>query len=139
MDICAVPLFSQRAWSGILQTKSALFIRDGYISLRTVALLVRQRLVISLASGIALGREGPSVQIGAGIVPAIGRRFGLGSGEPEGAGPGGVLGGAGRGVQHANRGGIVFASKKFWAICRRPCSDPWCLSSATPFVDGAGT
>ncbi|MEP6717323.1 MAG: chloride channel protein, partial [Terriglobia bacterium] len=31
----------------------------------------------SLASGIALGREGPSVQIGAGIASVLGRRFGL--------------------------------------------------------------
>ncbi len=62
--------------SGIPQTKFALFIEDGYISLKTVF----GKLIccsISLASGIALGREGPSVQIGAGIASVIGRRFGL--------------------------------------------------------------
>ncbi len=62
--------------SGIPQTKFALFLDDGYISLRTVF----GKLIccsISLASGIALGREGPSVQIGAGIASAVGRRFGL--------------------------------------------------------------
>ena len=62
--------------SGIPQTKFALFIQDGYISLRTVI----GKFVccsISLASGIALGREGPSVQIGAGIASVLGRRFGL--------------------------------------------------------------
>jgi len=32
---------------------------------------------ITLASGIPLGREGPGVQIGAGIASTIGRRFGL--------------------------------------------------------------
>jgi CIC family chloride channel protein len=69
--------FPNARGSGIPQTKFALFIRDGYISLRTV---VGKFLCcsISLASGIALGREGPSVQIGAGIASVIGRRFGLG-------------------------------------------------------------
>ena len=32
---------------------------------------------MSLASGIALGREGPSVQVGAGIASALGCRLGL--------------------------------------------------------------
>ena len=68
--------FPNARGSGIPQAKFALFIRDGYISLRTVfgKFLCCS---ISLASGIALGREGPSVQIGAGIASAIGRRFGL--------------------------------------------------------------
>jgi CIC family chloride channel protein len=68
--------FPNARGSGIPQTKFAMFIRDGYISLRTV---IGKFLCcsISLASGIALGREGPSVQIGAGIASVIGRRFGL--------------------------------------------------------------
>ena len=69
--------FPNARGSGIPQTKFALFIQDGYISLRTVI----GKFVacsISLASGIALGREGPSVQIGAGIASVLGRRFGLG-------------------------------------------------------------
>ena len=68
--------FPNARGSGIPQAKFALFIRNGYISLRTV---IGKFLCcsISLASGIALGREGPSVQIGAGIASVIGRRFGL--------------------------------------------------------------
>src|ERR1700759_5174779 len=68
--------FPNARGSGIPQTKFALFIRNGYISLRTV---IGKFLCcsISLASGIALGREGPSVQIGAGIASVIARRFGL--------------------------------------------------------------
>jgi CIC family chloride channel protein len=63
--------------SGIPQTKIALFLHDGYISLRTV--LGKFGLCsFSLASGIALGREGPSVQVGAGIASVLGRRLGLG-------------------------------------------------------------
>jgi chloride channel protein, CIC family len=68
--------FPNARGSGIPQTKFALFIRNGFIAGRTA---VGKFLCcsISLASGIALGREGPSVQIGAGIASVIGRRFGL--------------------------------------------------------------
>jgi CIC family chloride channel protein len=62
--------------SGIPQTKYALFVNDGYISLRTV-LGKFFCCSASLASGIALGREGPSVQVGAGVASVIARRLGL--------------------------------------------------------------
>jgi chloride channel protein, CIC family len=68
--------FPNARGSGIPQTKTALFIRDGYISLRTV--LGKFWLCAgSLASGVALGREGPSVQVAAGIASVLGRRLGL--------------------------------------------------------------
>ncbi len=68
--------FPNARGSGIPQTKFAIFINNGYISLRTV---VGKFLCcsVSLASGIALGREGPSVHIGAGIASVLARRFGL--------------------------------------------------------------
>jgi CIC family chloride channel protein len=69
--------FSNARGSGIPQTKAALFLRDGFISLRTV-LGKFGCCSASLASGIALGREGPSVQVGAGIASVLGRRLGLG-------------------------------------------------------------
>lgn len=62
--------------SGIPQTKTALFIEDGRISLRTV-LGKFFCCSASLASGIALGREGPSVQVGAGLASVVARRLGL--------------------------------------------------------------
>ena len=62
--------------SGIPQTKAALFVSEGFISLRTV-LGKFSCCALSLASGIALGREGPSVQVGAGIASVIGRKLGL--------------------------------------------------------------
>ncbi len=68
--------FPNARGSGIPQAKFALFLQDGYISLRTV-LGKFLCCSITLASGIALGREGPSVQIGAGIASVLGRRFGL--------------------------------------------------------------
>ncbi|MDM7996951.1 MAG: chloride channel protein [Acidobacteriota bacterium] len=62
--------------SGIPQTKAALFLHSGVIHLRTV-LGKFWCSSVSLASGIALGREGPSVQVGAGIASVLGRQFGL--------------------------------------------------------------
>jgi len=62
--------------SGIPQTKFALFVEDGKISLRTVI----GKFVCcctALASGVSLGREGPSVQVGAGIASVISRRLGV--------------------------------------------------------------
>jgi CIC family chloride channel protein len=68
--------FPNARGSGIPQTKAALFLRDGYITFRTV--LGKFGLCsISLASGIALGREGPSVHVGAGIASSLARRLGL--------------------------------------------------------------
>jgi CIC family chloride channel protein len=58
------------------QTKAALFARDGFISLRTV-LGKFFCTATTLASGIPLGREGPSVQVGAGIGSVLGRWLGL--------------------------------------------------------------
>jgi CIC family chloride channel protein len=62
--------------SGIPQTRAALFVHDGRISLRSVA----GKFVcctVSLASGIPLGREGPAVYIGSGLASVIARRLGL--------------------------------------------------------------
>lgn len=68
--------FPEARGSGIPQTKTALFIRDGQIAFRTV---VGKFFLCSasLASGISLGREGPAVQIGAGLASVIARRLGL--------------------------------------------------------------
>jgi chloride channel protein, CIC family len=68
--------FPNARGSGIPQTKTALFINGGIIRFRTV-LGKFMCSSISLASGIALGREGPSVQVGAGIASSLGRRLGL--------------------------------------------------------------
>ena len=62
--------------SGVPQTKAALYARDGNIRLRTV---FGKFFCTSatLASGIPLGREGPSVQVGAGMASVLGRSLGL--------------------------------------------------------------
>jgi len=62
--------------SGVPQTKAALFAREGRIRLHTVFGKFFCTSV-TLASGIPLGREGPSVQVGAGIASVLGRFLGL--------------------------------------------------------------
>src|SRR6202163_912039 len=68
--------FPNARGSGVPQTKAALFARDGRITLRTV-LGKFFCTSATLASGIPLGREGPSVQVGAGIASVLGRGLGL--------------------------------------------------------------
>jgi len=68
--------FPNARGSGIPQTKTALFINNGVIHFRT-AVGKFFCSSVSLATGIALGREGPSVQVGAGIASSLGRRLGL--------------------------------------------------------------
>jgi chloride channel protein, CIC family len=68
--------FPDARGSGIPQTKAALYARGGRISLSTV---VGKFFCTSttLACGIPLGREGPAVQVGAGIASVLGRKLGL--------------------------------------------------------------
>src|SRR5713226_3937366 len=68
--------FPDARGSGIPQTKAALYARGGHITLRTV-LGKFFCTSATLASGIPLGREGPSVQVGAGIASVLGRFLGL--------------------------------------------------------------
>jgi chloride channel protein, CIC family len=62
--------------SGVNQTKSAVYVDDGYIPFRTV---IGKFIACSLAigSGQSLGPEDPSLQMGAGIASLLGRRFRL--------------------------------------------------------------
>jgi len=60
--------------SGVNQTKAALYVYDGYISIRTViGKFVTSALAIG--SGHSLGPEDPSLQIGAGVASIIARNF----------------------------------------------------------------
>jgi CIC family chloride channel protein len=68
--------FPEARGSGIPQTRVALMLQKGVISFRAVV----GKFVcssLSLSSGVALGREGPSVHIGAGIASSAGRLLGL--------------------------------------------------------------
>jgi len=68
--------FPEARGSGVPQTKAAMFAREGVITARTV-LGKFFCTAATLASGIPLGREGPSVQVGGGIASILGRRLGL--------------------------------------------------------------
>ncbi len=62
--------------SGVNQTKAAVYVFDGYVPFRTV---IGKFVTCALAigSGQSLGPEDPSLQIGAGIASALGRRLKL--------------------------------------------------------------
>jgi CIC family chloride channel protein len=68
--------FPRSRGSGVNQTKAALYIYNGYIPFRTV---IGKFLCSALAigSGQSLGPEDPSLQIGAGLASALGRRLHL--------------------------------------------------------------
>src|SRR5215472_5765375 len=68
--------FPDARGSGVPQTKAALYAREGNISLGTVIGKFFCTSV-TLASGIPLGREGPAVQVGAGMASVLGRWLGL--------------------------------------------------------------
>jgi chloride channel protein, CIC family len=69
-------IFPRVRGSGVTQTKSAVYIYDGYIPFATV---IGKFLTCALAigSGQSLGPEDPSLQMGAGIASALGRRLHL--------------------------------------------------------------
>ncbi|MFL6439547.1 MAG: chloride channel protein [Terriglobales bacterium] len=69
-------LFPKVRGSGVNQTKSALYIYDGYIPFRT-ALGKFICSGLAIGSGQSLGPEDPSLQIGASIASALGRRLKL--------------------------------------------------------------
>jgi len=68
--------FPQARGSGINQTKSALYIYDGYIpAITVIGKFITSALAIG--SGQSLGPEDPSLQIGAGLASLLGRRLKL--------------------------------------------------------------
>jgi len=71
-----IRFFPRVRGSGVNQTKSALYIYDGYIPGSTI---VGKFITAALAigSGQSLGPEDPSLQIGAGLASLIGRRLKL--------------------------------------------------------------
>lgn len=69
-------VFPRVRGSGVNQTKAALYIYDGYIPFRTaIGKFICSGLAIG--SGQSLGPEDPSLQIGASIASALGRRLKL--------------------------------------------------------------
>ncbi len=74
--VVVIKAFPMARGSGVNQTKAALYIYNGYIPLRTaVGKFITSALAIG--SGQSLGPEDPSLQIGASIASALGRRMHL--------------------------------------------------------------
>ncbi|HEX3748129.1 MAG TPA: chloride channel protein [Bryobacteraceae bacterium] len=73
ISVLVIHVFPKARGSGVNQTKAALFIYNGYIPLRTaVGKFITSALAIG--GGHSLGPEDPSLQIGAAIASALGRR-----------------------------------------------------------------
>jgi CIC family chloride channel protein len=74
--VLVIRLFPQVRGSGVNQTKSAVYVYDGYIPFNTV---IGKFITCALAigSGQSLGPEDPSLQIGAGIASFLGRHLRL--------------------------------------------------------------
>lgn len=74
--LLVIYFFPHSRGSGVNQTKAALYIYNGYIPVRTaVGKFINSALAIG--SGQSLGPEDPSLQIGAALASAIGRRLQL--------------------------------------------------------------
>ncbi len=118
--------------SGIPQTKAALFIEDGRISFRTV-LGKFFCCSASLASGIALGREGPAVQIGAGLASVIARRLRLSPAQVKALVP---VGGAAALAAAFNTpiAAVLFSLEEIMGDLHAPVLGSVVLSSATSWM-----
>jgi CIC family chloride channel protein len=74
--VLVIHVFPLARGSGVNQTKAALYIYNGYIPLKTaVGKFITAALAIG--SGQSLGPEDPSLQIGASLASALGRRLHL--------------------------------------------------------------
>src|SRR5271169_2264345 len=124
--------FPNARGSGIPQTKAALFAREGQIKLRTV-LGKFFCCSTSLASGIALGREGPSVQVGAGIASVLARRIGLPPERVKALIPVGASA-AVAAAFNTPIAGVLFALEEIMGDMNAPVLGSVVLSSATAWI-----
>jgi CIC family chloride channel protein len=74
--VLVIHFFPLTRGSGVNQTKAALYIYNGYIPIRT-AIGKFLTAALAIGSGQSLGPEDPSLQIGAGLASALGRRMRL--------------------------------------------------------------
>ncbi len=118
--------------SGVPQTKAALFASGGHISLRTV-LGKFFCTSVTLASGIPLGREGPSVQVGAGIGSVLGRLLGLNTEQVKKLIPVGAAA-AVAAAFNTPLAAVVFALEEIMGDLNAPMMGGVVLASATAWV-----
>ena len=124
--------FPNARGSGVPQTKAALFAREGRITLRTV-LGKFFCTSATLASGIPLGREGPSVQVGAGIGSVLGRLLGLRSEQVKNLIPVGAAA-AIAAAFNTPLAAVVFALEEIMGDLHAPVMGAVVLASATSWM-----
>src|SRR4029077_6890997 len=124
--------FPNARGSGIPQTKAALYAREGRILLRTV-LGKFFCTSATLASGIPLGREGPSVQVGAGIASVLGRWLGLRPEKGKGLLPVGAAA-DGAAPLHTPLAAVLFALEEVVGDLHAPVLGSVVLASATSWA-----
>jgi CIC family chloride channel protein len=124
--------FPNARGSGVPQTKAALFARDGRITLRTV-LGKFFCTSATLASGIPLGREGPSVQVGAGIGSVLGRALGLSKDQVKNLIPVGAAA-AIAAAFNTPLAAVVFALEEIMGDLNAPMMGGVVLASATAWI-----
>lgn len=124
--------FPDARGSGIPQTRTAFFLNDGYIPLRTV---VGKFLCssLTLASGIPLGREGPSVQVGAGVASTLARRLGLSPSRVRALAPAGCAA-ALSAAFNTPIAGVLFTLEEIEGDLHAPVLGSVVLSSATSWT-----
>jgi len=76
VSVLVIHLFPRARGSGVNQTKAALYIYNGFIPFRT-AIGKFLTSALSIGAGHSLGPEDPSLQIGASLASALGRRMDL--------------------------------------------------------------
>ncbi|PYX86705.1 MAG: chemotaxis protein CheA, partial [Acidobacteria bacterium] len=76
VGVLVLHVFPTVRGSGVNQTKAALYIYNGYIPLRT-AIGKFITAALAIGAGHSLGPEDPSLQIGAGLASALGRKLKL--------------------------------------------------------------
>src|SRR5580693_3660009 len=124
--------FPNARGSGVPQTKAALFANEGRITLRTV-LGKFFCTSATLASGIPLGREGPSVQVGAGIGSVLGRFLGLRSEQVKNLIPVGAAA-AIAAAFNTPLAAVVFALEEIMGDLNAPVMGAVVLASATAWM-----
>src|ERR1700688_2942295 len=124
--------FPNARGSGVPQTKAALYAREGRITLRTV-LGKFFCTSATLASGIPLGREGPSVQVGAGIGSVLGRLLGLRSEQVKNLIPVGAAA-AIAAAFNTPLAAVVFSLEEIMGDLHAPVMGAVVLASATAWV-----
>jgi CIC family chloride channel protein len=124
--------FPNARGSGVPQTKAALFAREGRITMRTV---LGKFICTSatLASGIPLGREGPSVQVGGGIASVLGRRLGLSNEQVKNLIPVGAAA-AIAAAFNTPLAAVVFALEEIMGDLNAPIMGAVVLASATSWM-----